>query len=323
MRKAAAFAAAIVLSCGPCLAAELTSAEYQARIGAAAQRLEEAAAAGEAGQAMAREALAELPVRASVRGAKSDEVVAVENRRLLRALRERVDRGPEGIARAAQMLRSLEQGTSTVGTPAPAEARRTLEEVLSRRRFRMGWLARLRQWGAEWVAGILGALLRRLPEPNVSPLAGAFRSVAYGLLTFVALVTIFLIIRLVLALMPARDRSLPAASDRDVGRLSCAGWLAEAEEMLLAHEHRKALRAVHMAALMKLDESGLVAYEDSFTDGRFVRALRRQGRREAADALAGLNHLFAACWYGAAGAGPDEYRLARESWDRLEAVAVQ
>ena len=323
MRKAAAFAAAIVLSCGPSLAAELTSAEYRARLGAAAQRLEEAAAAGEAGKAMAREALAELPVRASVRQAKSDEIVAVENRRLLRALRQRVDRGPDGIARAAEMLRSLEQGASTVGSPAPAEARRALEEVLSGREFRVGWLARLRQRVTEWVATILGTLLSRLPEPDTSPLAGALRAVTYGLLAVVALVTIFLITRLVRALMPGRDRSLPAESEGEIGRLSCASWLVEAEEMLLAHEYRRALRAVHMAALMKLDESGLVAYEDSFTDGRFVRALRRQGRREAADALAGLNHLFAACWYGAAGAGPDEYRLARESWDRLEAVAVQ
>ncbi len=103
---------------------------------------------------------------------------------------------------------------------------------------------------------------------------------------------------------------------------SHADWLAEAEANLKAGDCRAALRALHMAALLKLDEAGILTYQSSATDGRFLRLLRSKGLNDLAAALSSLNHLFVLVWYGNRPAGPQEYAAAQARWRELEALTT-
>ena len=77
-----------------------------------------------------------------------------------------------------------------------------------------------------------------------------------------------------------------------------------------------------MAALLRLDELGIVTFDRASTDGHFVHQLRRKRRDAEADALAGLNRVFAWAWYGGRATGPTEYEAAHAQWRELEALTA-
>ena len=322
MRKAALVVGALALLCSEAFASQLTPAQYGEVIGRAAARLEEAAKLGDQGGRLARGALKELPERVQIAPAEGGPAAQIDNRELVKGLGRLAKQGKGGLTRAARRLRSLEHSVTATASPAPADADQVLTSVLSRREFRVSWWARFRQWvGCLWIRA-LGFILDRFFR-LVDQLPPGLRLLAtIALLAVIGALGVWLVVRLVLrgGLRRAREEAAPAAEPGR--RRTYAEWLAAAEASLQQDDYRAALRALHMAALMKLDEAALVSYQDAVTDGRFVRALRDKGLHGLAEALAGLNRLFAASWYGRAPAGPEQYAAARAQWKELEALAV-
>ncbi len=328
MIRAATLIVALVAWGSAAVAQAITPAQYRRATADAAQRLDYAAAAGNKSRMLAEQALEGLPERVAVQAGSGLSPVYADNRQLLRALRSEVIRGPRGIRAAARVLRNLESNLGVQPAPALPNAWTRLVEVLRRREFRPNALtamqraiARVMAAVADMIARAITWMFARLPEGARGSLH-TWRIIMRALLIVVGAFALFLVVRLVIGLMPRRQESAITGEAKPVVVRPHAAWLAEAETSSRAHDYRVAMRALHMAALMKLDEAGLISYVDSRTDGRFVQALRETHHTDQADALAALNHVFSLVWYGQALAGPHEYDTAREHWMRLEAAAA-
>ncbi len=296
--------------------------EYAQALAAAARGLEEAAELDKGWAARALTALGQLPPRADV-SAEEDGLQEVDNKALAEELEEQLARGPEGIRQAAAVLRSLEDGISAEAGPLPPNARAALAEVLSRREFQVTWLERLQTRVYAWLARILAALFRRLPDLDLGLAGGLVRAAGWALLAVLGAVVIALLVRVVLKVVATRTGKERAAPPEPVRVRAYADWLAEADASSKRGDYRAAVRAEHMAALLKLDDTGVLPYRDSATDRAFVRLLYERGLTEVAAALGALNQLFATVWYGDAAAGPAEHRTARARRERLEALSSQ
>lgn len=320
-RSAALWAAAFLLPCSLAAGRTLTPAQYGRILRDTAQRLEQAAEADENTEARAKAALGNLPQRAEIRSGPGAPAIEADNVELLRTLERQVSRDGEGIRGAAQVLRNLQHGVEFDAQPARGDARQALARVLARREFQPSRLLRLRLRLAEWFARALEFIFGWLPETG----AGASlpyliaRVVLWGALGLAAAAALFLLVRMAIRLAGTARRQPPAEPEARAVKPHSA-WLADAEAALEARDYRAAVRALYMAALMRLDDAGHLSYDDAHTDGRFVRALRGKGRSDLAQALAALSQLFAAVWYGLAPVGPQECAAARERWNELEAM---
>lgn len=318
-----AWLAAFLLLATPAAAATLTPEQYARALAQVATRLERAEKSSPAARA-AEQVLRGLPVRVTVQAGSEAPRLTVDNRELLTSLRKQVKAGPKGIRTAAGIVRSLEQAVTSAASSPPPNARAALNEVLSRREFHPQWwegpVEKFNRWVGEVLLWLIGKI--HLPKLDVNLPENVWRGLGFGLLLLVAAVIIFLIARLMIR-AAVRSQVPPAGPmARPLVILPYSAWLAEAEQRLQAGDYRAALRALHMAALMKLDEAGHVRYDSSHTDGRFVRALRSKGLQDLASALARLNHLFAVSWYGRRPAGPSEYAAARTLWAELETAVA-
>jgi hypothetical protein len=309
---------------GGCTAAAepLSSARYARIVADAAAALERIARSG-GSQRAATATLARIPQQAQVVTTPGAPPFRVDNRRLLAGLKAEVVAGRWGIETAAQTLRNLQYSLQPASAPAPSDPRQALARVMRRGEFKRGRLDALSAGFYRWIARIIDWIINHFPSlPSIRGLGLNLRTFFIVVLAMIAALTLYFIVRLVLQLVPRGAMPGQPARPPSVPIRPHAAWLAEAEAALTAGDYRAAMRALHMAALMKLDEAGRIRYLDSRTDGGFVRALRDDGRDDLADALGRLSRLFAYCWYGMTPAGPDEYAAAREQWVRLEALSA-
>jgi hypothetical protein len=274
----------------------LTPAQYERAVARAAEQLEQAAKRGSSGQAEAIQALKQVPAGADVRAEAGGPPVRVDNRALVRRLEDEVRSGPP-----------------------PAGAQQVLREVLSRPEFRETWWERLQRRVAAWAMNLIASLLSHLPKVGG---AGVWLMIVLWLALAVAGVIVVAAAISLLRRPRRRVRRERRAEPAAPARLSHLDWLAEATRAAEAGDHRAAVRAVHMAALVKLDEVGAVSFDRAATDARYVGLLRERGRGELAAVLAKLNRLFAVVWYGSAPARGAEYAAAQEGWRELEVLAA-
>jgi len=307
----------------------LTQTEYRLRVGEVAAQLQQAAKQGERGKRFAQQAVAQLPEKATV-ASPGQAPVSIDNRDLLRTLRQRVGQGREGILSAAGVLRSLQSVLEPPPGPLPPHPRETLSRVLSRSDFKPSRLSQLQAWMVRMIDRMLEMLARvfesignRFPSLRLGLSKRAQHAILTALLVICGLVTLYLVARVGLGAGVARRRPSGEVALEAEPLRAHDQWLVEADAALRAGDYRAAVRALHLAALMRLDETGYISFTASLTDGRIVRTLAARGRGQIADALAALSRLFAAIWYGLAPAGPEEYRRAREEWQRLEAMTAE
>jgi hypothetical protein len=329
VRRTFASAAILLLSCCIAAAETMTPAQYSSKVGEVAQELDRASRAGARSDRLAQQALAKLPRHVEVRMPAGGAGTHVDNGDLLQALRDDVARGKRGTASAASVLRNLQATLRRQGPPAPADARKVLARVLHR--VKPGRIAAWEMAAIRWVERALRyieSLLNRAGRyigarvPSVHLPPGTSRFLLIALLIVIGVLILYLIARIVTSIGPRAGRPAAEEASPSAKTKPHTAWLADAEAALRVGDYRGGLRALHMAALMRLDEAGHIAYVDSRTDGRFVRALRETGRTETADALAALSVIFAAAWYGKAPAGPTEYLRAQAQWRQLEALAA-
>lgn len=293
------------------------SAQYARTVSQVATRLEAAAKTRQPTTVAAR-ALLDLPDRAAVRVTPEAAPLQVDNRELLAELRREVKSGPAGIRTAAGVLRNVASAVAISAAPAPKEARIVLGRVLARREFGTSVLDVWRDKVNRWKMRVVMWIFDHLPHANVPP--RVWRVLGYVLLVATGAAIVYLLVTLLVGI-GARPRPMPDAPDlRPTVVLPYSAWLAEAEQRFRAGDYRAAVRALHMAALTRLDDAGLLRYDGSYTDTRFVHALRAKGQQELAGVLVRLNHLFAAVWYGRRAAGPAEYSTAQTLWAELEAT---
>lgn len=320
-RRAAAALCFLLLSPVLAGAAVLTPSEYAERLGRAAQGMERAARASENASRLADEALAVVPEREKVRVPPAASTLSADNRDLLARLRRDVTRGPAGMEEAARTLRSLQAGVAGTA-PAPPEGAKALAAVLARREFRPSLFQRLREWYGDLKGRLLRYVFEHFPSlpADMHVPVNLWRVVGYGALLAAGLVVMVLVARLTLRAAAARpEEALVPGPEEEWGRPH-AEWLAEAERLLRAHHYGPAVRAVYLAALMRLDETGRLSYDRARADGRSVGALRAKGEQELARELLGLCRIFSRTWYGLAPTGAEEYDAARQTWHRLEAM---
>lgn len=306
----------------PLAAHAIPAAQYRHLLTQTADRLTAAASAPlPRGGLDAAAALAALPEKVTVElpGQPPREA---DNRALRRGLRQWVGEGPAGMRRAAAALRSLADSVHPGPSRDPAKARQELTAVLRRGEFRVGdnWWERLQAAISNWLAALLRGVFRHLPLGGVGLPAGIGRTVVWVGLAVVAVMLAWLVARLALSLAPAR-RQPAEAGPAPAAPLGHQGWLERAAAAERAGDFRGALGALHMAALLLLDEQGHVDYRDWRTDGSFLRILRARGQHELVAALSPLSALFAASWYGRAPAGAAQYTQAQAHWQELEGRA--
>ena len=331
MIRGLALAGMLLVACRIAAAQTVTPAQYSRTVGQVAGELDRAARASAQSDRLAQAALGKLPERVVVRDPAGGPRVAVDNSQLLQGLRDDVARGRRGITSAAGVLRNLQANLKQPIGAVPPDAREVLARVLHRGEYRPSRLAALELRIVRWIERVIERISRavdratryigdRFPSVRMPPSVG--RLVLIVVLIVVGVLILYLIARIVMRMGPRVGRPRGEGPTPPTPTKPHTDWLADAEAALRAGDYRGALRALHMAALMRLDEAGHIRYVDSRTDGRFVRALRESGRSEIADALAALSLVFAAAWYGKAPAGPTEYLSAQAQWRQLEALAA-
>jgi hypothetical protein len=225
-------------------------------------------------------------------------VIEVPTQWLQEGLR-RAEARPESAACVARDLRARlealrrEAAAAGTGPIAPlTAARNRLDTILSRREFRdllaPGPIDRLRERLAARLLDLLEALFGKA-RARVAVWKGLIgAAIAFGLVAVVA----------VLARRAARARSRPAL---DPGRSAPAGrpasrdWSERAIAAARAGRHREAVRCGYAAALHRLDESGILPFDEAGTHREHLR------RMPAGHALRGpfldLTQRFERVWY--------------------------
>jgi hypothetical protein len=197
-----------------------------------------------------------------------------------------------------------------------------LKQVLARGEFQPQWWESYAERINRWIAKVIYWLIGRINLPDWDISGRFWLAGGYALLVLVGCAIIYLIAVLITRALPQSRRAAELPAARPLVIRPYSAWLAEAEARLQAGDCRGAVRALHMAALMKLDDAGLVRYDNSLTDGRVVRALQSKGQYDLASVLANLNRVFALVWYGRRAAGAEEYATARTLLTELEGAAT-
>jgi hypothetical protein len=93
----------------------------------------------------------------------------------------------------------------------------------------------------------------------------------------------------------------------------------EAETLARRHSYRLAIRTLYLAALLRLDERGILSFERTLTNREVLREAGASGSVQLVDRLAPLVERFDRHWYGAVSCTEDDYReftrLASWAWE--------
>jgi len=93
----------------------------------------------------------------------------------------------------------------------------------------------------------------------------------------------------------------------------------EAETLARRRSYRLAIRALYLAALLRLDERGVLSFERTLTNREVLREAGASGSLQLVDQLAPLVERFDRHWYGAVSCTEDDFReftrLASWAWE--------
>ncbi|MGH2543163.1 MAG: DUF4129 domain-containing protein [Ardenticatenaceae bacterium] len=278
----------------PVLADTLTAEEI-------ARRLEEAAALLEEGdQTGARRLLASLD---GVRLAGGDEM-ALESAVWERLVEQNPGDAPAHLRAAAASLRAPQ-------TELPPDARARLERILSRPEFRPvppSLWERLVRWLVQQLA-----LLERVPGLAT---VGDLLTWTIALFSGVIVGAVLLIFIRGLrrnVVVEEEARILPGAIPTDAGEAQ--EYAAEAAK---AGNFREAMRLLYLAALLHLDEVGLIRFDRALTNREVLATL--SGSSMLHSLLAPVVGQFDRVWYGHAPFGQTEYEVVQRQIEALRAV---
>ena len=229
--------------------------------------------------------------------------------------------------RLSALLTQLElaAGTSSNATRLDA-ANNSLRRILARSEFQPQ-SAHHSQTFFGWLSREIGRLLSPVLEPLGRLLVRAMAwftrsnsvwSVIGTIVGLVALSALFfwLIRGLRRRFGPSVERFPVTASG---ARPSAVNLRDEAETLARRHSYRLAIRALYLAALLRLDERGVLSFERTLTNREVLREAGASGSRQLVNQLAPLVERFDRHWYGAVACTEDDYReftrLASWAWE--------
>lgn len=233
--------------------------------------------------------------------------------------------------RSAQSLRQLEarldyliasaRSMSSAERPSfdAGQARTTLRRVLSRREFQARrteptlW-ERIVEWIMDMLARLFGGMSR-----------AQMRSIASLILWTGAGLALCLTAWLIYCLVPglfSRKRKPEELSDSDISKVSLQSLgvpelVEEARRAVQRGEMREALRLVFRALLLTLDRHRLIKFDESVTNGEYLRDLTQTPAVRAAVEPVALR--FEERWYGGLAASEVDVQ---EAFSALEGVSA-
>ncbi|HEX3722665.1 MAG TPA: DUF4129 domain-containing protein [Nitrolancea sp.] len=219
-----------------------------------------------------------------------------------------------------QIDQALASGSSAT---ADSAASASLRQVLARSEFRPKSSRESRSFFG-WLFAKVGRVFRPVSRPIGRFIAAATRWVsrAGSLWSVVAIVVglTALVALLIWAIRGLRHVFGPAVARFPMAingeRPSAVNLRAEAESMAQRRSYRLAIRALYLAALLRLDELGALSFERALTNREVLRAARTGGSAQLFDQLAPLVERFDRHWYGAVSCTEDDYQEFRQlsSW---------
>ncbi len=113
----------------------------------------------------------------------------------------------------------------------------------------------------------------------------------------------------------AAEESLPTQGE---AVLTAREALTRAQSFVAAGDYRAAMRLLYLAALLSLDERGVLKYDPSWTNREHVHALAKHPA--LASALAPIVETFDRVWYGFANVTPDEFAEFRRRVQEMQEI---
>jgi hypothetical protein len=192
---------------------------------------------------------------------------------------------PDAFDKLAQVLarpefQSLPQRQPTWLEEWWEKAIRWLDEFLTRLMFSRG----AESLGLDWIVLIIGALV----------LAGVafffWRNVRAHLVREAAL---------------AQDAA-------ELNGLSASAAVKQAQSLAAGADYRQAVRYLYLAALLTLDERGVLRYDKTLTNRQVLRHARQSGDADLAQTMSPVVDTFDSVWYGFAEVSDESYQAYNE-----------
>jgi hypothetical protein len=204
---------------------------------------------------------------------------------------------PPAPAAVAQLAQAMAQTGAAWPSPRYTAADLTsLASILARPEFQWPvaqptWLDQLRDRLWAFILRLLAGLLRVIPQGAGFGLGQVLAGVAVlavgGILAYVGL-----------ALLRSLAAEARVAEERGPGDETLTAEAASRRAQALAEggDNRAAVRYLYLAALLHLEEAGLLRYDRTLTNREYLRSLA--DRPDLADQLRGVVEVFDRVWYG-------------------------
>ncbi len=207
------------------------------------------------------------------------------------------------MRRIATRLEALADALALPPGAAPADARERLKQILSRPPFERE-VARPRWWDdfLDWLGRLLERLVRQLPAPSEQ----VSRPAAWVVGAVGALLLLGVIVYLLLGLRRSIVRDVVAPAGDPEEHLTARGALEQASELARGGDTRAAVRYLYLAALLQLDERGLLRYDRALTNREYLERVR--DKPELLRRLEPVVATFDRVWYGHEPLSDEAYR---------------
>lgn len=270
-----------------------------------AQRLEEAAELVERGEVSeAKALLSDLTV---VRLDDGSEM-ALESEGWIATLEEKPQQVPDLLRQAAHALRDP---PSTL----PADARQRLQEVLARPEFQPAQPT-LWQRIRNWLADLLADLLFYLPRGTGSEFFGELLIwIIVGISGLVVAGVLFSFLRGLRQNLLKEERIEEFEGDIP---LYASQAQQRATEAARGGDFREAMRLLYLAALLHLDEVGLIRFDRALTNREVLASVAHNEPLRAL--LAPVVTQFDRVWYGHAPFGASDFEQVTHHIEQLRAI---
>lgn len=228
-------------------------------------------------------------------------------------------------ARLTALIGQIDQADRSTST-TPDDATASLNRVLARSEFQpksdtkpqtlFGWL--LHQIGR-----LLGPVLQPLERLLLNLVRWVTPSQALRAVVAVVIGVVALTALVIWAVRGLRRGFAPGVARLSVvapgERLNALDLRKDAEELAAKHSYRLAIRALYLAALLRLDERGLLSFDRALTNREVLKNAVKSGSPQLSDHLAPLVDRFDRHWYGAVVCTEDDFhefsRLSAWAWE--------
>jgi hypothetical protein len=229
-------------------------------------------------------------------------------------LRDELAHQPPDTTRIAERLGALADALAQPPNAAPSDALNRLQAIHAAPPYSRpkptpppAWLTDL----LNWLGRIIEALLR--PIGGIAPGTANVVAWAIGLIGLVALIGV--IVYLIAGLRRGVIAEARPPDDDPEANLTARDALDQASTLAREGDYRTAVRFLYLAALLRLDERGLLRYDRALTNREYLERIGDNPKLQAA--LQPIVETFDNVWYGSTPLDPISFEAYRASVERL------